>query len=47
MRRPRERRGCCVVTIAVGGDGNIGPESVLLWLIVGMWGGPGGAGKGG
>jgi hypothetical protein len=33
MRRPRERRHCCVVTIAVGGDGNIGPESVLLWLI--------------
>jgi hypothetical protein len=39
--------GYCAVTIAVGGDGNIRPESVLLWLIVGIWGGPGGTGKGG
>jgi hypothetical protein len=36
-----------VVTIAVGGDGDIGLGSVLLRLIVDMWGGPGGAGKGG
>jgi hypothetical protein len=34
-----------VVTIAVGGAGNTRPESVLLWLIVGMWGGPGGTKK--
>jgi hypothetical protein len=26
-----------VVTIAVGGDGNIGPESVLLLLIIIKW----------
>jgi hypothetical protein len=45
MQRPRERRGCCVVTIAVGGDGNIGPGSMLLRLIVDMWGGPGAPGK--
>jgi hypothetical protein len=27
-----------VVTIVVGGDGNTGLESILPWLIVGMWG---------
>jgi hypothetical protein len=34
-----------VVTIAVGGDGNTGPESMLLWVIVGMWGRLGGTEK--
>jgi hypothetical protein len=34
-----------MVTIAVGGDGNIGLESVLLLLIVVKWCGPEGTGE--
>jgi hypothetical protein len=44
-QRLRERKTLGVVTIAVGGDGNIGLESMLLLLIIIKWYGLEGTGE--